>query len=51
MMRGLLSFGVCGCAFCAVLGMPTAAGAEELPMRKAGLWEMKIVRPARSCRT
>ena len=42
MMRGLLSFGICGCA----LLLASAAGADELPMRKAGLWEMKIVKAA-----
>jgi hypothetical protein len=39
-MRGLLSFVLCGC----VLAMVMSAGAEELPVRKAGLWEMKIVK-------
>ena len=48
MMRKLLSSGFCGCAFYAcALALPTTAAvaAEELPVRKAGLWEMKIVRP------
>jgi len=40
MMRGLLSLGLLGCA----LAWPSAAGAEQLPLRKAGLWEMKIVK-------
>ena len=41
MMRGLLSFAICGGA----LALSAAvAGAVELPTRKAGLWEMKIVR-------
>jgi len=41
MMRGLLSLGICGSA----LALSAAfAAAEELPMRKAGLWEMKIVK-------
>jgi hypothetical protein len=47
-MRKLLSSGFCGCAFYAcALALPTTAAvaAEELPVRKAGLWEMKIVRP------
>ncbi len=42
MMRGLLSIAICGSAL--VLAT-TVAGAVELPTRKAGLWEMKIVRP------
>jgi hypothetical protein len=41
MMRGLLSFAICGSAL--VLAM-SAASALELPTRKAGLWEMKIVK-------
>ena len=41
MMRGLLSFGIC---IGALVLLATAAGAEELPTRKAGLWEMKIVK-------
>ena len=40
MMRGLLSFVLVGCAL--AIAMPAAA--EDLPLRKAGLWEMKIVR-------
>ena len=40
MMRGLLWFMLGGCAL--AIAMP--AGAEDLPLRKAGLWEMKIVR-------
>jgi hypothetical protein len=39
-MRGLLSFVLGGCA----LALMVPAGAEELPVRKAGLWEMKIVK-------
>jgi len=39
-MRGLLSFALGACA----LALLAPAGAEELPLRKAGLWEMKIVR-------
>jgi hypothetical protein len=39
-MRGLLSFVLGGC----VLALTVPAAAEELPVRKAGLWEMKIVR-------
>jgi len=41
MMRGLLSSAICGSAL--VLAM-SAASAVELPTRKAGLWEMKIVK-------
>ena len=41
MMRGLLSFAICGAALAL---SATAASAVELPTRKAGLWEMKIVR-------
>jgi hypothetical protein len=41
MMRGLLSFGIGGAALAL---LATAACAEDLPTRKAGLWEMKIVR-------
>src|SRR5215475_3081110 len=41
MVRGLLSLGFCGSA----LALLTAvACAEELPVRKAVLWEMKIVK-------
>lgn len=40
-MRGLLSTGTCGAALALLV---VTAGAEELPTRKAGLWEMKIVR-------
>jgi Protein of unknown function (DUF3617) len=41
MLRGLLSFGIGGCA----LALLTAgAVADELPLRKPGLWEMKIVK-------
>ena len=39
-MRGLLSFVLGGWA----LALMVPAGAEELPVRKAGLWEMKIVK-------
>jgi hypothetical protein len=39
-MRGLLSFILGGC----VLALMAPAAAEELPVRKAGLWEMKIVK-------
>jgi hypothetical protein len=41
-MRGLLSFVLCGCAL--ALMVPATASAEDLPVRKAGLWEMKIVK-------
>ena len=41
MMRGLLSLSFCAGA---LVLLATAAIAEELPTRKAGLWEMKIVR-------
>jgi hypothetical protein len=41
MMRRLLSVGVCGCALALLVA---GALAEELPLRKAGLWEMKIVK-------
>ncbi|MBV8924950.1 MAG: DUF3617 family protein [Bradyrhizobium sp.] len=41
MMRGLLSSGICGAALALV---SAAAAAEELPLRKPGLWEMKIVK-------
>ena len=41
MMRGLLSFGFGGCAL-ALLNI--GAMADELPLRKPGLWEMKIVK-------
>jgi Protein of unknown function (DUF3617) len=41
MVRGLLSFGI-GAAALALAA--SAACAEELPVRKAGLWEMKIVK-------
>src|SRR5215475_2887598 len=40
-MRGLLSFGIGGCALALVT---TGAIADELPLRKPGLWEMKIVK-------
>ena len=39
-MRGLLWFALGGC----VAALAAPAGAEELPVRKAGLWEMKIVK-------
>jgi hypothetical protein len=38
MMRRLLSVGLGAC----LLALASAAGAEDLPTRKAGLWEMKI---------
>lgn len=41
MMRGRLSWVSCAAALTAVA---TSALAEELPLRKAGLWEMKIVK-------
>jgi hypothetical protein len=41
MMRGLLSLGIAGVALAL---LSAAVGAEELPLRKAGLWEMKIVK-------
>jgi hypothetical protein len=45
MMRGLLSLGIswCVCAGGLMLAV-TAAAADELPTRKPGLWEMKIVK-------
>ena len=41
MMRGLLSFGIGGCALALLIA---GALADELPLRKPGLWEMKIVK-------
>jgi hypothetical protein len=41
MMRGLLSFVLSGCALAL---LAPSARAEELPLRKAGLWEMKIAK-------
>ena len=41
MMRRLLSFGFSGCAL-VLLNM--GAMADELPLRKPGLWEIKIVK-------
>ena len=45
MMRKLLSSGLLRlCLFACALALPTSrVAAEELPVRKAGLWEMKIV--------
>src|SRR5690242_3538833 len=40
MMRRLLSLGLGA----AVFALSSAALAEDLPLRKAGLWEMKVVR-------
>jgi hypothetical protein len=40
MMRRLLSI----CLGVGLLALPFAASAEELPTRKAGLWEMKVVK-------
>jgi Protein of unknown function (DUF3617) len=40
MMRQLLLF----CVGCSVLALLPPAGADELPLRKAGLWEMRIVK-------
>ena len=40
MMRGLLSSGFVAC----LLATAPAARADDLPTRKAGLWEMKIVK-------
>jgi len=40
-MRRLLSLGLCGGALAL---LAAGALAEELPLRKAGLWEMKIVK-------
>jgi hypothetical protein len=42
MKRQLVSFGVVVCL--AILLPALRAGAAELPLRKAGLWEMKMVR-------
>ena len=42
MTRQLLSFG--SALFLLALLPVAAAGAVELPLRKAGLWEMKVVR-------
>ena len=42
MTRQLLSF---GSALCLLALLPIgAAGAVDLPVRKAGLWEMKVLR-------
>ena len=41
MMRGLLSVGVGGCA---LVLLTTGVMADELPLRKPGLWEMKIAK-------
>jgi hypothetical protein len=41
MMRGLLSIGIGGCALAL---LSAGAAAEELPLRKPGLWELKIVK-------
>lgn len=41
MMRGLLSVGVGGCA---LVLLTTSVMADELPLRKPGLWEMKIAK-------
>ena len=41
MMRGLLSLGMGGCALALLIA---GAAADELPLRKPGLWEMKIVK-------
>jgi hypothetical protein len=41
MVRGLLSFGIGGCALAL---LTTGAAADDLPLRKPGLWEMKIVK-------
>lgn len=41
MMRRLLSSGLCGGALALTI---TIAGADELPTRKPGLWEMKVVK-------
>ena len=41
MMRGLLSFGIGSCALAL---LTTSAIADDLPVRKPGLWEMKIVK-------
>lgn len=41
MVRRLLSWGLCGGALALTV---TVAGADELPARKPGLWEMKIVK-------
>src|SRR6201996_6093745 len=40
MMRGLLSI----CTVASVVALSAAARAEDLPLRKAGLWEMKITK-------
>jgi Protein of unknown function (DUF3617) len=41
MVRGLLSFGIGGCLLAL---LATGVVAEELPLRKPGLWELKIVK-------
>jgi hypothetical protein len=41
MLRGLLAFCIGGCALAL---LTTGAVADELPLRKPGLWEMKIVK-------
>jgi hypothetical protein len=40
MTRQLLLF----CVGCLLLALPPPAGADELPLRKPGLWEMKVVK-------
>src|ERR1700737_4377282 len=45
MMRRLFSFYLAACCLAACLLLPVLdARAEELPVRKAGLWEMKMVK-------
>jgi hypothetical protein len=45
-MRGLLSLGLfsSGLAGCALALLTSSVAAAELPLRKAGLWEMKVVK-------
>jgi Protein of unknown function (DUF3617) len=43
MMRQFLLSCRCSCAL--ALPLAASAGADDLPMRKAGLWEMKIAKP------
>ena len=49
MTRRFLSLGVAGCAL-ALLPLHVAV-AEDLPVRKAGLWEMKIAHEGRNLPT
>lgn len=44
-MKAIIATGACLAAASLALGLARAAGLEDLPKRKSGLWEMRMVSP------